>query len=367
MSRLVILHLQYKTAFDAISLTPVEIADTDVLYMQDGFDYRIIDLMLQMKSTLPGMLVCDTEVITDTLGIPSVFVPDLYSGPQRYARIFVDRNYPLPDSNTTNACFNFSVNNRKVDRLTVLKLVEWFELTNCQYSWRGDDVNCDMTHIVDEMKTLNRNWLTPEFRNAILSPITKLQPNWVEASVEPVKQGSGATLPWGEKSAWIIAVKDQMSTTAVSVINESTKSLKPGYSFSEKTVFSIMSLTFPIWAGNHGQAEQAQRMGFDVFSDVINHDYQYYPTLLERCYHAFADNLKILTDLDHAQEQRNKCLERLEKNRQHCLNGAFAKYAQQQVKLLPDEIQQQLVLTDGVQFPGDSALSRVTQQNINFI
>ncbi|HNT71378.1 MAG TPA: hypothetical protein PKI83_06955, partial [Bacteroidales bacterium] len=56
--------------------------------------------------------------------------------------------------------------------------------------------------------------------------------------------------------------------------------------------------------------------GFDIFDDIIDHSYQYHNTLIERCYYAIADNLEILTNLQHSSKLRDAMQKRLNANRQ---------------------------------------------------
>ena len=93
--------------------------------------------------------------------------------------------------------------------------------------------------------------------------------------------------------------------------------------------------------------------GFDVFSDVIDHSYQYYNTALERCYHAIHDNIDILIDVDRAKELRKRHWHRLQRNQDLLIQqNLLGKYAVQQAKKLPLDIQEKLIFTnDSCTFP----------------
>ncbi|NBO23558.1 PepSY domain-containing protein, partial [bacterium] len=108
--------------------------------------------------------------------------------------------------------------------------------------------------------------------------------------------------------------------SAVSLISEPHGDLTASV-FTEKTIFAIMGLTFPIFVGGVGNADYLKKVGLDVFDDIIDHSYQFLPTLAERCYYALKNNIKILTDLNLAKQLRTKNLDRLLKNRDLLYTG----------------------------------------------
>jgi hypothetical protein len=111
--------------------------------------------------------------------------------------------------------------------------------------------------------------------------------------------------------------------------------------FTEKTAYAILGRTFPLWVGGGiEQAEKFEQMGFDVFRDIIDHSYQHCPTLIERCYYAFERNLPLLSDYKYARKIREKCIDRLESNRQLLMNKQVDKFCQQQFMQWPTALQQ---------------------------
>jgi hypothetical protein len=121
--------------------------------------------------------------------------------------------------------------------------------------------------------------------------------------------------------AWDAGLNQMFSSSAVSLISESVD-YQAGIGYTEKSIYPVLGLTLPIWIGGKFQAEQFEKMGFDVFNDYIDHSYQYCNTLTERCYRAIADNQKILSDVEFAAETRQKLMSRLKKNRQFLLDIA---------------------------------------------
>jgi hypothetical protein len=151
----------------------------------------------------------------------------------------------------------------------------------------------------------------------MLSPVFKILPHFVDTNLnvnKTIKNELSSIANYGNNAwVWNNIVGDIFSKSAVSLISESI-SYEKIINYTEKTLYSMAGLTFPIWVGGYKQADLWKQHGFDTFDDVINHDYQYYDTLLERCFYAINDNLQILTDLDYARDKKQQNMERLKQN-----------------------------------------------------
>ena len=185
------------------------------------------------------------------------------------------------------------------------------------------------------MDSISASFINDDFRNFILSPI-KLKPVWYDENsgsitCDDLSKYSSNVPTTSVLNQWNQFQAKLVSHSAVTLMTESTINMDLNYTFTERTVFSVLGLTFPIWVGNFGQAEQAKAMGFDIFSDVIDHSYQYKKTLLERCYYAIADNLEILTNFELAKQTRISNFKRLIDNRSYLMNGGFLEWTNQQI------------------------------------
>ena len=69
------------------------------------------------------------------------------------------------------------------------------------------------------------------------------------------------------------------------------------------------------------------------------HGYQNYNTLVERCYYAFALNLKLLSDKNKSTELRLLHKDRLIKNRELLLQNQLDKHVNQEISKLPQDLQ----------------------------
>lgn len=309
------------------------LAPSDWVFFGDCFDPRLIDILTDRFGKFQGAL-CDVEGTIDALSVPFYHVPCMFNGAASFWG--TDRDFPILDNHyATRDCFNFSVNKKSVERFLLLRLIEWFQLGSYRYTWSGIGDTCDMSPVVKEIASLDRSWLTSDFISHILAPVQNIKPQWV-----PIDRDDGVSntikLPTGSRSwMWSHVQHNLVTPTAVSLLTESSTNCQSTYTFTEKSNFAFLGLTFPIWIGNHGQAQHAKSMGFDVFDDVIDHSYQYKRTLLERCYHALHDNLDLLRDVDRARELRQKHHDRLLANRLHIQGTGLHDWMQQQLDRLP--------------------------------
>jgi hypothetical protein len=220
-----------------------------------------------------------------------------------------------------------------------MKLVELFKLTNYDYTWSGVDFQFDMTLILNELESLGKK--VPfgiEERSILLSKI-KI-PKKFFYSPESVNN-SFVSYP-NNSWTWNNGLNEIFCSSAVSLITESLRFTKSTV-FTEKTTYALLGKTFPIWVGGGiAQAQQLENMGFDVFNDVINHNYQFYDTLIERCYYAFKLNLHILTNYEYVSKIRESMMDRLEHNQQLLKNMQIDNFCKQKIKDWPLDLQQSI-------------------------
>ena len=215
-----------------------------------------------------------------------------------------------------NHCFNFLINKKQINRYLLLKLIDWFKLRSYDYTWSGIGTDMDLSGILAEFDQLSDNVILDltKFKTHVLSPINYLPKKFFANDSAKITR-SGVENYGSNVETWNQFLGPMVSQTAVSLITESIRHERYMV-YTEKTIYAMQGLTFPIWVGGYAQARTWADKGFDVFDDVINHDYQYCNTLLERCTRAVADNLQILTDLNFAREQKLANLPRLRRNRE---------------------------------------------------
>lgn len=111
-----------------------------------------------------------------------------------------------------------------------------------------------------------------------------------------------------------------------------TETMEPEWhnnmTFTEKTLWPMLSLNFPIWLGGYRQAELWKAVGFDTFDDIINHDYQWDQDPEKRIHRALDENKRLLTDLTYASDLRNQLQQRLFANQSLVLNKHIESYCQ---------------------------------------
>jgi len=295
----------------AILSNDVKLADDDIVIWFDVIYNEDLGNMIKINGT-PGLIISTAHAEKFTNLCPVDHWPffllktslDMFPGLGAYDHLPIE------------SCANFLINKKQINRYLLLKLVEWFQLSSYNYTWSGLGDSFDLTQLLDDFDQLPQDLVTDKsaFKNHMLGGVEQISSKFVYGP-ETKSNGSNMINYGSNVWTWDTFLGEMISQTAVSLISESIRHEKYMV-YTEKTVYAIHGLTFPLWIGGYKQAKTWAEKGFDVFDDVINHNYQYCDTLLERCTRAFVDNLKILTDLDFAREQKMKYLGRLQKNRE---------------------------------------------------
>lgn len=289
---------------NVLLLADFEFTDDDIFQITRDFTPELILSTFYAKLESKYNIICVPQAFYD-LSIP--IAKTVSSSETQY-------------NTETNYCFNFSVNRKRINRHILIKLVEWFKLSSMDYTWSAADVDYDMSEIIKEFHSISSPPWPDEFTSFMLSSIT-LPNKWIDVEGD-IKVDLLNIRPKNNSTVWNAGLDKLVEQSAVTLISESID-YQAGVGYTEKTAFALFGKTFPIWVGGKYQAEQFAKLGYDTFDDVIDHSYQYKDTLIERCYHAFADNLKILTDIEYATNLRNSLDDRLVANRQKLLNDCL--------------------------------------------
>lgn len=295
-----------------VDLTTAELNDltNNILVIHDWYDTDRLNELI--KYTQPkyilNMYYVDIEGGDKEKDLPIFSFPAVFLF---YNRIFRSANLPeITDYNT----FNFIINKKLIHRTLCIRLVEMFKLTDYTYTWSGLGRDYNMSDIITELDQLGTSSpLTEEQRQFLLAPI-EIESKFFEMPESVNSTDSHVNYKSDNTYTWNNFLKNIFTSSAVSLITESHGHLKKA-GFTEKTSYAILGLTFPIWVGGYNQAQGLKQLGFDVFEDIIDHSYQSYPTLIERCYYAIANNLEILSNKSLAHELRTKNINRLKANR----------------------------------------------------
>lgn len=101
--------------------------------------------------------------------------------------------------------------------------------------------------------------------------------------------------------------------TFVEIVSETTYTEK-AYLLTEKTLNSIYGCCFPIMISGQGSVAFLREMGFDVFDDIINHNYDTIVNPIDRLYSAVNDNLELLSNNDRTKKLWSSCEDRFLNN-----------------------------------------------------
>lgn len=276
----------------------------------------------------PAYIVMDQagDIKIDGLKIYSVPLRGLVFSFEKFEKL---NKSELSKTPNTKFCFNFFVNeNLNVNKYTLIKLVEYFKFDCFDYILNTDKKLCNIRPLLNQLSQMRDAELLKEFRHKILKPIT--------LDIKHNKNYSPTRVPC-IVNQWTDNLESLFDQSAVSLISEPHGDQMASI-FTEKTIFSIMGLTFPIFVGGYGNADYLKQVGLDTFDDIIDHGYQFLPTLPERCFYAFKNNLHILTDLNLAKQLRQTHLNRLLKNRDLLYDHVLTRHAYSVVDTWPDTL-----------------------------
>lgn len=223
-------------------------------------------------------------------------------------------------------CFSFMLNRKRLARLMLLRMIEYFNLNSYEYSLCFGNTEFDASMIIPLLDQSN----IPDKENfkQVLLGNTKLTPKiWSQTPIH--SDDNIDNFDYGDQNSlnYIQTIKPLFDSSIVSIIVE-TVGHERATVFTEKSLMPVLSLNFPLWFGGYQQAEFFKELGFDIFDDVIDHSYQHRENYLERCYYAIADNISILSNLKFAKQQHHKFFDRLKRNQE------YAQSAQCQQKLM---------------------------------
>lgn len=224
----------------------------------------------------------------------------------------------LPNAPTTqprNVCFSFMLNRKRLARLLLIRMVEYFNLNSYNYSLCFSNTAFDASVIIPMIDLSDIK--DKEKLKQVLLGSTALTPKiWHKTSVSTAENIDNFDYGNHNSLNYAQIIKPLFDSSIVSIIVE-TVGHERATTFTEKSLMPVLSMNFPLWFGGYQQAEFFKDLGFDVFDDVIDHSYQHRNNYLERCYYAIADNYSILSNLEFATQQHQKYITRLERNKQY--------------------------------------------------
>jgi len=306
------------------------LSSDDVLHVFDAVEPNLLYELLEQKGH-PRYIVIDSFTnlkLEENL--------NYYCFPFWLERecLFFTKEIKATDQIETNHCFNFQINKKQINRFLCMKLVEYFSLKDYDYTWSGTDSNFNMQDIITETQMLGSK--SPVTDIGFFLGSVEIPKKWIEFSNNfsnnyQIKNYGGNAWVWNNGLNHII------SHSAISLITESVRFQK-GAIFSEKTMYACLGMTFPIWVGGYNQASEWKNMGFDIFDDVIDHSYQNYNTLFERCYYAFEKNLHLLKDKNLVAQLRIEHADRLKNNQKLIFTGAISDYLDRKMQNVPADL-----------------------------
>lgn len=328
----VVFHLKCPGTFPLAQVQKFQ--DDDILYVFDVYDDQRLDELLGHRGN-PVALINDSFTFLEHQRSFPVYCVNLWL--EKELTRF--RQLPMITEPSTEYVANFIINKKQINRYLAMKLVEYFKIS-VDYTWSGIGNFFNMSDVIDSWQTIPLDQIPQDARNCLLAPVG-LPPKWIDYQSN---QGNDSSVInyGGNVWTWNNGIKDIVSKSAVSIITESIWT-QSAMHFSEKTLYSVLGLTFPLWVGGYRQADEWRKCGFDTFDDVINHDYQYYPTVIERCWWAVALNADLLQNLGAVRNLRKQHLARLIANRDLVLSDQLRNHNDTVIAAWPEDIQKSMV------------------------
>ena len=204
----------------------------------------------------------------------------------------------IPNWTNKTKTFNFMINKPRLHRIRLLELVEQLNLTNYTYSLP---------------------WQENPFTSL---PVT----NYMIGTETQMTQGIRSGSIRNSQNYKQLLQKTVFEPSCISLITEPTYIEKEAL-ITEKTIMSIYGGNIPIWVGGWRCADSMQRLGFDVFDDIVDHSYQTLEDPLQRVRNSITLNKKLLSNF----EITTSIIKRLQHNLDLITSGVFEKEVEKQL------------------------------------
>ena len=326
---------------NALASNSTRLDEDSILYIIDTFSDSDLSWLLK-KYGNPKYIVSDSHSFFSSKHYPRIYTVDIFlkwlaEGFEKKGKLH------LSDELITKYSANFMVNKKQLNRYLTIKLCEIFGI-DYDYTWSGIGREFDCSKIVDEKNNLNDS-IIDNYWDKILMPIN-ITKKWIPVTRADTVGNDVNIADYGNNfQSWNQGLNKMFQSSAVSLISECIQA-DFAMTWSEKTYYAIIGLTFPIWVGGYKQQLQFKKLGFDTFEDIIDHSYQYKSTFLERCFYAVYLNLELLKDKPRLDKTRQSCYTRLINNRKKLNSLYLGDYYDKVIATWPKQLQDEISKTD---------------------
>ena len=245
-----------------------QLRNDDILIWYDVIYDEQLDHMIQSNGR-PGLIVSTAHDVTVLSGCPVQHWPLFLFGFSRRMQQQANNFDDLP----VVTCLNFSISKKQINRYLLLKLIEWFRISSFDHTWSGLGATVDLRLLLEDFEQFPVDLIhnLEEFKNHMQASVTKIPVKFF-ASPGMKYEGNSYVANQGDLVwTWNAFLGRMMSQSAVSLIAESIR-YESQMVYTEKTIYAVHGLTFPIWIGGYQQAQLWAKKGFDTFDDIINHE-----------------------------------------------------------------------------------------------
>jgi hypothetical protein len=183
--------------------------------------------------------------------------------------------------------FNFMINKPRLHREFLLLLIQHFGLSNFTYTLCGKHNRID----IELLASATTNHLYQQIINSTQLDIPVRQ--FLLGHENLMNRGLHYGHVTNSENYNCYLQKNLFEPSRISLITEPAFFERETI-ITEKTVMAIWGGTIPIWVGGWCIPNYMKSLGFDIFEDIVDHDYQLLPDPMDRCYHAIARNLGVL-------------------------------------------------------------------------
>lgn len=230
---------------------------------------------------------------------------------------------------------NVMINKRRMNRNVLLLLLDHFGIHDFEYTLCWEDIDLPRREMMAQIADPVIRHMVETCRVPVPARSFTIDGN--------VQEYHGIRL--GENKNCLIYQQvlqtNIFEPTYVSLITEPTMFEREAM-ITEKTIMAIWGGNIPIWVGGWAQASYLQSLGFDMFTDIVDHGYQFHQDPWRRCYEAVERNQSLLKDPNIARDFFTSNRSRFQHNLDLLKLGAFHRDCWRQADTAPEQVRTQI-------------------------
>jgi len=223
-----------------------------------------------------------------------------------------DKNF---DSNKSFICLNRNRRDHRITTLSYLFGADYAKYGQITYLWNSQkDTQFEPKQYLDRICWEFDDERHVDIREKILTGYELMMSTTQEQESDEFEiykaYGKGINDNIGNFN---IKLRPRYRNSFVEVVSESSFA-PPSFMLTEKTAHSFFGCNFPIILSGRGAIQHLRDIGFDMFDDVVDHNYDLIANPFDRITAALDANKRLLTDVEYAKQTWLTCQKRFENN-----------------------------------------------------